>query len=147
MCHLIRFYAPRWVTHKLENNNITEVLPHKWECRAPQKAPQLRALVLGGRAPGALGSEGQWGLRTGAQQGWGKQTPLLEVHPRCTGPARSSGLTGAGQTHLLASGGSQWRGAGRSCASSWGHGHSWWRYEGVSVYVNSGPGQTPCLTP
>ena len=92
------------MTHKLENSNITEALPHKWERRAPHKAPQLRALALGRRAPGALGSQGQWGLCAGAPRGWGKQTSLLEVHPRRTGPARSSGLTGAGQTPLLASG-------------------------------------------
>ena len=37
--------------------------------------PQLRlpSLALGGGALGVFGFEGQWGLRAGAPQGWGKQ--------------------------------------------------------------------------
>ena len=63
----------RWVTHKLENNYTTEVLPQEWKFWAPCQAPQPGGLATGGGAPSESGFEGQQGLITGIPQDWRKQ--------------------------------------------------------------------------
>ena len=60
----------RWVTHRLENNHITEVLLQEWEFWAPCQAPQPRGLASGGSAPWAFGFEGHQSLTTGTPQDW-----------------------------------------------------------------------------
>ena len=76
------------VTHKLENNYITEVLPQEREFWTSQLAPQPVGLALGGGGPRTFGSEGQKSLRAEAQ-GLGKpKTLLLEGYTQgfmCTG--------------------------------------------------------------
>ena len=59
-----------WVTHRLENNYVTEVLLGEWEFWAPCQVPQCGCLALGEEPPRAFGLEGQWDLTT--------ETPLLE---------------------------------------------------------------------
>ena len=66
-------YPPGGLTHKLENNYVTDVLPQEWEFWAPRQAPKSGGLASGGGTIKAFGFEGQWSLSAGALHNWGKQ--------------------------------------------------------------------------
>ena len=68
-----------WVTHKLENNYMTEVIPEEWKFWSPHQAPHHESLASGG-VPRASGFEGQWGSDHRNSTGMGEtETPLLDV--------------------------------------------------------------------
>ena len=50
----------RWVTHRLENNYTTEILPLEWTFWASCQASQPGGLAMGGGTPRESGFEGQW---------------------------------------------------------------------------------------
>ena len=57
-CNIVKSHTPRWVTHKLENNYIAEVLPKEW-------APWPEGPALGRWALRTSGFEGKWWLLLG----------------------------------------------------------------------------------
>ena len=87
---------PRWVTHKLENNYITEILPQessKPHVRLPSLEVQHEE-----EPPEYFGFEGQQGLTTGAPQDWGNRLHFCRAqhkvsHTRTQG--QSSDIVGA----------------------------------------------------
>ena len=95
-----------WVTHRLENNYTTEVLPQEWKFWAPHQAPQPGGLAMGGGAPRESGFEGQQDVITGSPQDWGKQKlHSWRVHTRSgvhQDPRKKQWLhKSQGQTYLL----------------------------------------------
>ena len=105
------------MTHKLENNYITEVLPQEWEFWAPRQAPQPEGPASEGGVPRAFSFEGQWGLSAGAPQEWGKQRlhhswrahTSFHVH---WDPAQSSDFIGAWARPTCGYWRVSWRGGG-----------------------------------
>ena len=93
------------MTHKLENNYTTEVLPQEWKFWAPCQASQPESLATGGRrAPRECGFEGQWGLIT--ELSWGNRNATLRGHTQdfmCTRNQRKKQWPhkSLGQTYLL----------------------------------------------
>ena len=61
------------VTHKLENNYTTEVLPPEWMFWAPHWASQPEGAATGGGVLRESSFEGQQDLTAGLPQDWGKQ--------------------------------------------------------------------------
>ena len=70
---------PWWVTHRLDNNYITETLPQEWKFWAPCQALQPVGLGLR-RAPGTLSFEGWQNLTAGAPQDGGNRGTYSHVH-------------------------------------------------------------------
>ena len=114
------------------------------------QASQPESLASGGRAPRALGFEGQQGLSAGGPQGWGKQRLYSwRVHKRFHvhwDPAQSSDSIGAWArpncgSHRVSKG----RGGETevSCSSLQGQGHWWWRPQRILIGMSSPrPGPT-----
>lgn len=73
--------SPRWVTHKLENNYITEVLPQEWEFWALHQTPQpgVQHQEEGPPEPLALKTRGAWVQEL---QRTGGNSSLWKVHTR-----------------------------------------------------------------
>ena len=61
------------VTHKLENNYTTEVLPLEWKFWAPHQVSQPGGPATGGGASRESGFEDKWSWITGIRRDWGKQ--------------------------------------------------------------------------
>ena len=64
---------PRWVTHRLENNNTKEVLPLFWRFRTPGQGSQPGDLIKRTGNPQGSDLKGQWDLITRLPWDWGKQ--------------------------------------------------------------------------
>ena len=67
------------MTHRLDNNYITETLPQEWEFWAPCQALQPVGLGLG-KAPGILSFEGLQNLTAGVPQDGGNRGTHSCVH-------------------------------------------------------------------
>ena len=68
----------RWVTHELEKNHNTEVLPQEWKPWAPWEASQFGGLEMGGGAP----REDKWRLKTNGV--WLKKFHRIEKNRNST---------------------------------------------------------------
>ena len=95
-----------WVTHKLENNYIAEVLPQEWKFWVPHQAPQPEGLQMGGGAPRESSFEGQKDLIPGIPQTEGTRNCTLRGHTQGLVCTRTQGKKqwphkGLGQTYLL----------------------------------------------
>ena len=72
-------YPPGWMTHWLENNYITEVLPWEWEFWAPPSGSPAWGSGIGRRSPQSIWLWRPAGLNLKNSTGLGEpETPLLE---------------------------------------------------------------------
>lgn len=79
-----------WVSPKLKNKYITEVLLHQ--------ALQPGGLALGRGAPRGFSFEGQWDLSAGAPQDWGNTNSILDGTHKVScalGPGKRSDIIGS----------------------------------------------------
>ena len=96
--------STRWVTHKLENNYITEVLLREWGLWAPCQIPQCGCLALGEELPEhlSLKASGTWSQKL---HSWSVWIHSWRVHSRSCEHSGKGGKQwlhrGLGQTYLL----------------------------------------------